>query len=90
VSACLKAMCRSILSITVCSAINEMIRIVPPQRGQVYESLMRLGNVHGDSLAMKSRTSNSMGPSLCGPWGSMRTVARARTLPRRTHWRLCH
>ena len=33
-SACLNPMCRSILSITVCLVINEMIRIVPPQRGQ--------------------------------------------------------
>jgi hypothetical protein len=31
------------------------------------------------SRAMKSRTSNSMGPSLCGPWGSMCTVARLRS-----------
>ena len=31
-SACLNAMCRSILSITAPSVMNEMIRIVPPQR----------------------------------------------------------
>jgi len=71
VSACLYPTCRRILSITAPSVMNEMIRIVPPQRGHSSGSSCQTCRMSFAHLVCACFCSKSLGASIQAQEGSI-------------------